>query len=102
MNTCFRPGEEWLDTDGKPIQAHGGSVIYADGKYYWFGEKQRKTLPDSGIWHWGVRLYSSEDLYNWKDEGIIVPPSEDYEIRCTRHSIWTDRILSIMQNKRNS
>lgn len=79
MNTCFKPGAEWLDTDGKPIQAHGGSVIYADGKYYWFGENKEKTLPDSGIWHWGVRLYSSEDLYNWKNEGIIVPPSEDYE-----------------------
>ena len=23
----FRPGAEWLDTDGNPIQAHGGSII---------------------------------------------------------------------------
>ena len=31
----FRPGQEWLDTDGKPIQAHGGSIIVVDGTYYW-------------------------------------------------------------------
>lgn len=26
----IRPGAEWLDTDGKPIQAHGGSFLGAD------------------------------------------------------------------------
>ena len=79
MNIAFKPGQEWLDTDGNRIQAHGGSVLYVDGRYYWYGENKEKTLPDSGIWHWGVRLYSSEDLYNWKSEGIIVPPSSDYD-----------------------
>lgn len=78
MNTCFKPGREWLDTDGNRIQAHGGSLLYADGKYYWYGENKEKTLPGSGIWHWGVRLYSSDDLYNWRSEGIILPPSDDY------------------------
>ena len=24
----IRPGQVWLDTEGKRIQAHGGSVIY--------------------------------------------------------------------------
>ena len=24
----IRPGELWLDTDGNPIQAHGGGIIY--------------------------------------------------------------------------
>lgn len=79
MNTCFKPGQPWTDTDGSLIQAHGGSVFYGDGKYYWYGENKEKTLPGSGIWHWGVRLYSSDDLYNWKSEGIILPPSEDYD-----------------------
>lgn len=79
MYTCFKPGQEWFDTDGNRIQAHGGCVFYGDGKYYWYGENKEKTLPGSGIWHWGVRLYSSDDLYNWKNEGIIMPPSEDYE-----------------------
>ena len=79
MNKCFRPGQEWVDTEGNRIQAHGGSVIYVDNKYYWYGENKEKTLPDSGLWHWGVRLYSSDDMYNWRNEGIIVPPSDDYD-----------------------
>ena len=33
-NKAFYPGQTWLDTEGKRIQAHGGSVIYVDGIYY--------------------------------------------------------------------
>ncbi|WP_297084749.1 family 43 glycosylhydrolase [uncultured Demequina sp.] len=73
----FHPGEEWLDTSGTPIQAHGGSVMEIDGTYYWYGENKEFTTPGSGIWHWGVRCYSSTDLYNWTDEGVIIPPDED-------------------------
>lgn len=73
----FHPGQVWLDTEGKRIQAHGGSVMYLDGTYYWYGENKEKTNGQSGIWHWGVRCYSSGDLYNWKDEGLIIPPEPD-------------------------
>ena len=73
----FHPGQVWLDTEGKRIQAHGGSVMYLDGTYYWYGENKEKTDGQSGIWHWGVRCYSSGDLYNWKDEGLIIPPEPD-------------------------
>ena len=43
--SSFRPGKEWLDTDGNPIQAHGFSVFYDETKklYYWFGENKEKT-----------------------------------------------------------
>lgn len=68
------PGKIWLDTEGKPIQAHGFSVFYKDGKYYWYGENKEKTTNGGKIWHWGVRCYVSEDLYNWEDKGIIIPP----------------------------
>ena len=34
MYNSIRPGQVWLDTDGDRIQAHGGSVIYIDGAYY--------------------------------------------------------------------
>ncbi len=74
---AFHPGQIWLDTEGKRIQAHGGSVLYLDGVYYWYGENKEFTTPDNDIWHWGVRCYSSTDLYNWKDEGIIIPPEPD-------------------------
>lgn len=43
MYDSFRPGQVWLDTEGKPIQAHGGSVIYVDGIYYWYGENKEFT-----------------------------------------------------------
>ena len=28
MYDAFHPGQIWLDTEGKRIHAHGGSVIY--------------------------------------------------------------------------
>lgn len=73
----IRPGKVWLDTQGKRIQAHGGSVMYIDGTYYWYGENKEKTDGKNGIWHWGVKCYSSQDLYNWKDEGIIIQPEPE-------------------------
>lgn len=72
--TSFRPGQEWLDTKGKPIQAHGGSILEEDGVFYWYGENKERTTGDSDIWHWGVRCYSSTDLYNWEDRGLIIEP----------------------------
>ncbi|MEV5025614.1 family 43 glycosylhydrolase [Paenibacillus sp. LPE1-1-1.1] len=73
----IRPGQIWLDTEGKRIQAHGGSIITVGDTFYWYGENKERTTPESGIWHWGVKCYSSQDLYNWQDEGIIIPPNEE-------------------------
>ncbi len=53
---AFHPGKLWLDTEGKRIQAHGGSVIQIDGVYYWYGENKEKTDGQNGIWHWGGSL----------------------------------------------
>ncbi len=75
----FKPGKIWLDTDGKRIQAHGGSVIFLDGTYYFYGENKEKTDGKNGVWHWGVRAYSSTDLYNWTDCGLIIPPEPEDE-----------------------
>ncbi|WP_345802991.1 family 43 glycosylhydrolase [Microbacterium sp. AZCO] len=73
----IRPGSVWSDTNGNRIQAHGGSMLHHDGRFYWYGENKERTTPGSGIWHWGVRCYSSDDLYNWVDEGLIIPPAPD-------------------------
>ena len=73
----FRPGQVWLDTEGKRIQAHGGSIMYLDGVYYWYGENKEFTDPAKKIWHWGVRCYKSTDLYNWEDLGLIIPPNTE-------------------------
>jgi hypothetical protein len=79
MQTSIKPGQVWLDTEGNRIQAHGGSIFYENDTFYWYGENKEKTTPGSGIWHYGVRCYSSKDLYNWKDEGLIIPPVLDDE-----------------------
>lgn len=73
-NQAIYPGKVWLDTNGNRIQAHGGSIMYIDGVYYWYGDNKEKTDGVNGIWHWGVKCYSSTDLYNWEDRGIIIPP----------------------------
>lgn len=77
--TSICPGRTWTDTNGNRIQAHGGSVFYENGIYYWYGENKEKTDGKNGIWHWGVRCYSSTDLYNWEDCGLIIPPEPENE-----------------------
>ena len=83
-NQAIYPGKLWLDTNGKPIQAHGGSIFFENNTFYWYGENKEKTLPGKGIWHWGVRCYASKDLYNWDDLGNIIQPRPD-DIQSTLH-----------------
>lgn len=73
----FKPGKAWLDIKGKPIQAHGFSVFYDEQSklYYWFGENKEHTKKGGTIWTWGIRLYTSSDLYNWEDKGLIIHPT---------------------------
>ncbi|MBQ7173513.1 MAG: family 43 glycosylhydrolase [Clostridia bacterium] len=79
MYNSIRPGKEWLDTNGKHIQAHGFSVFYDEKneQYVWYGENKEKTDGKGTIWHWGVRYYTSKDLYNWEDRGLLIPPTPD-------------------------
>lgn len=86
-NNGISPGEVWKDTNGNPINAHGGGILYYEGTYYWYGEyKKGKTiLPDWATWECyrtdvtGVSCYSSKDLMNWKFEGIVLPAVKDNE-----------------------
>ncbi len=77
MRNSIKSGELWLDTEGKPIQAHGGSMFYESGVYYWYGENKENTDGVSEVWTTGIKCYSSRDLYNWQDEGYLVKPSPD-------------------------
>ncbi len=67
----FKPGELWKDQSGDVINAHGGGVLYQNGTYYWYGEKRGGTTSQ------GVNVYSSNDLHNWKFEGLALVPSVD-------------------------
>lgn len=73
-NRSFRPGEPWLDTLGKPIQVCGGSIITVGDTFYWYGENKERTTGKDKIWHWGMRAYSSKNLYDWTDLGTFIPP----------------------------
>lgn len=91
MKNAFYPGKVWLDTEGKRIHAHGGSVMYIDGTYYWYGENKERTTGKDDVWHWGVRCYTSKDLYNWEDKGIIIPPEPEDENSPLHPSAMMDR-----------
>lgn len=67
--TAFEPGKPWLDTEGRPIQAHGGGILERRGLYYWYGED--KTFGNGN--RVGVACYFSKDLLNWKRLGIALP-----------------------------
>ncbi len=85
------PGRVWLDTEGKRIQAHGGSILCVGDTFYWYGENKEKTTGTFDVWHWGVRCYSSKDLYNWKDEGVIIPPEPEHPDSPLHPSALMDR-----------
>lgn len=68
----IKSGAIWPDTEGKHINAHGGGILFHEGTYYWYGEK-RGDKTFSG----GVAVYSSPNLYDWKNEGIALSPSDD-------------------------
>ena len=76
LRRSVTPGQVWLDTTGKPIQAHGASMFHLDGAYYWYGENKEFTTGKTDIYSWGVRCYRSTDLYNWDDIGLIIQPDE--------------------------
>lgn len=88
---CIKPGKRMYDTEGKPIQAHGAAIFYEDGTYYWYGENKEKTDGENGIWTWGIRFYSSKDLCNWKDEGLVIPPDTENEASSLHPSSHVDR-----------
>jgi len=69
--TMLRPGELWNDTNGVPINAHGGGVLFHEGTYWWFGE-HKISGEEGNRAHVGVHVYASENLTDWRDEGIAL------------------------------
>ena len=81
-NKSICPGQTMKDENGKKIQAHGAGMIYDNGTYYWYGENKEHTTGKTDIWTWGIRFYSSKDLVNWKDEGLVIPPNKIGRASC--------------------
>ncbi|KAL1333300.1 hypothetical protein HN51_062102 [Arachis hypogaea] len=93
----YYPGKIWLDTDGNPIQAHGGGILYEEksSTYYWYGEyKDGPTYRahKKGAYRVdiiGVACYSSKDLWTWKHEGIVLAAEETNK----SHDLYKSNVL---------
>lgn len=72
----IKPGEIWPDNNGVHINAHGGGILVDNGIYYWFGEHKVEGRRGNQA-RVGVHCYSSNNLVDWKDEGIALKVSED-------------------------
>jgi len=83
-NKSFYPGKQWPDDKGVHINAHGGGMLFYQGKYYWFGEFKSETTSSALV---GVTCYSSSDLYNWKNNGIAMKVSDDEKSDITKGCI---------------
>lgn len=70
FSQVFKNGEQWRDTDGNIINAHGGGILHHENKYYWYGTSMHFNSKASPLN--GVSVYSSNDLVNWKNEGIAL------------------------------
>ena len=57
-------GTVWKDTDGNPIHAHGGHMLFDKGWYYWYGEDRGENFY--------VNCYRSQDLMNWEFRGHVL------------------------------
>ncbi|SFZ94068.1 Glycosyl hydrolases family 43 [Flaviramulus basaltis] len=85
-NSSFKSGKKWLDTNSEHINAHGGGIMFHEGVYYWFGE--HKTEGRGGnTTLFGVRCYSSTDLYHWKNEGIALQVVENLDSEITKGAV---------------
>src|SRR5579863_2775030 len=77
-------GEKWKDSNGNVINAHGAGILIYNGTYYMFGEiKKGKThLVPNQNWDdyrvdaGGISCYSSNDLVQWKYEGVALTPDK--------------------------
>ena len=76
--TAIVNGTDWLDIEGRPIQAHEGDIARFNGVFYWYGSsyennpKGKFDIADGPVWN-GVQVYSSTDLKNWQYQGVALP-----------------------------
>ena len=76
LRAGLKQGGVWTDTNGYPINAHGGGVLYYEGTYYWYGE--HKVYGEAGNRaHVGVHVYSSRDLCEWTDLGVALAVNDN-------------------------
>ncbi len=67
-------GGVWKDNNGVHINAHGGNIICHKGTFYWYGENRSDNGPVSSM---GVSCFTSKNLRDWTDRGIVLPVSNE-------------------------
>ena len=96
-NFPIHTGEEWNDTDGNKINAHGAGILEYNGTYYMFGEIKKGTtwLVPGQAWEdyrvpaGGISCYSSKDLVSWKNEGVALSAVTGYPM----HDLDTGKVI---------
>ena len=83
------PGQDWLDTSGKRIDAHSGRVLWdpPSQRFHWHGMSAVGPVAESDESEAGqtdqidehefyiVNCYSSADLLSWRFEGVALNTS---------------------------
>ncbi|HEY8994259.1 MAG TPA: family 43 glycosylhydrolase, partial [Lacunisphaera sp.] len=74
----IKPGEIWRDDRGKPIQAHGGSILKVEDVWYWFGEDRTEEDGQKKPAERWIACYVSRDLMRWEFRARVAggPPPE--------------------------
>lgn len=79
----MKNGTVWKDVDGNDIQAHGGMILQHGGKFYWYGEHKGadNCIKENGLLQRtdviGISCYSSDNLTDWKYEGLALSAVKD-------------------------
>ena len=73
LDSVLVNGVAWFDDSGQPVNAHGGGIVFHDGRYYLFGEFK---TDDENVFN-GFSCYSSTDLVTWRFERLALPPQTD-------------------------
>ena len=91
---------QWHDTDGNIINASDGGIIYADGKYHWYGQALRPLSDKEGGQKTtrGVVMYGSENLLDWKYEGVILATSDASAIDVFYETVSATATVGLSRN----
>lgn len=66
-------GEQFRDTNGNLLQAHGGGILFYNGYYWWFGENREGNIL--------VSCYRSANMKNWEFRNHILQRSFHSELQ---------------------
>jgi len=84
-HSIFAPGDEWLDSEGRPIEAHTGGMFFQDSTYYWVGASWKGKYGFRSF-----NLYSSTNLQDWEFTKTLLRPSSELP---SAHEIARPKIL---------